>query len=993
MSSRRARPGDADAAMTRESACAALGIPPWATESDARRAYRSLARAFHPDKGGDVARFQAVQRAHEHLSRAWARAAADARPPPSPSTAPPPSVASSSDVAPARDPADLGDDAFAAGDFLRAVEYYDAALAASDDPRVFLSRGRALAALQRWPAALRDADRAAARRGVWLAPRLLRGACLESLGRWRAAARCYRDASRLPVAVAGDTDADADADAPSEGEEPSRTGTRPRVDTERADETVPSDASAVREGFLRATRAIASRDAVAATRGHAAPVTAVAFAPACAVSPADDPVLATASEDGTVRLWRAAKIDGDRTGTERSARLRIDDETSEDSVTSVSWGAREVDGALALVAATVSGALVLWRVGKNASESRDGDAASASASRDSSSSSSSRKSVDFFRVSPAVRLSPRDGGVSSHALDVSARRVAAGHVDGTVRVWCAVTGAASVSPTRRHAATVTSVAFHPAGWQLCSGGGVGDGEGKVWDLAGMTGRAPGSCAHTLRWDAGAVTHVSYAPCGRLIVTATAAPLAAAGRGAFRLLVWSAVSGRLCKWYDAHDAPITALAWNPGTRVRRADRVGEEDPAGRRAVAVVGGDDQDQDQDQDQDEGGAVSFSDVGRNFNALATGCEDGALRLFSVRGDPSGAGAAEHARRRDVDVEVSNANARVRANVPSSARGGAPVDPGAATRVATSPGGGNLAVVDADGTVRVVDAATFAEAKTWTGIDARACDWAPRPVPTTLRREARMDDEDDEDDEDEDDEDDEDEDEDEDEDADADANADANDTSSRSSGSSPSPARSSAVRASFLLLATGGADGWVRVWRVSPTNDHRTWWDAEDGVVPAVGPGARGRADALPASALARLPPERVARALGRIAAPVRIPGTESSLGHDPDDATLATLRLAPGAAADAAARVERWRRAYDAVDAEIARLAAKRAATVRDVFPRLTPARRREENARHAARVAPLRIRRGRLHARIRAGGVLDDESDQEKDDEERRFVEGEV
>ena len=226
----------------------------------------------------------------------------------------------------------------------------------------------------------------------------------------------------------------------------------------------------------------------------------------------------------------------------------------------------------------------------------------------------------------------------------------------------------------------------------------------------------------------------------------------------------------------------------------------------------------------------------------------------------------------------------------------------------------------------------------------------------------------------------------DEDEDTDAD-DVDADDISCRSSGSSPSPARSSAVRASFLLLATGGADGWVRVWRVSSTNDHRTWWDAEDGVVPAVGPGARGRADALPASALARLPPERVARALGRLAAPVRIPGTESSLGHDPDDATLATLRLAPGAAADAAARVERWRRAYDAVDAEIARLAAKRAATVREVFPRLTPARRREENARHAKRVAPLRVRRGRLHARIRAGGVLDENRprEEENDDEE--------
>ena len=378
--------------------------------------------------------------------------------------------------------------------------------------------------------------------------------------------------------VADDIDADAkpgsegsrvgEGEGEGEGEPSSRVGSRPRA---AADE--------IREGLRRASRAIASRDAVAATRGHAGPVTAVAFAPACVVFPADDPVLATASEDGTVRLWRAANVASRADATEL-----VDDETSADSattasegdravpdsVTSVSWGARAVDGALALVVATVSGALVLRRVGKRASGARDGESESS-----------------FFRVSPAIRLSPRDGQVSSHALDASGRRVAAGHVDGTVRVWCAVTGAASVSPTRRHAATVSSVAFHPAGWQLCSGGGAGDGVGKVWDLAGMTGRAPGSCAHTLRWDAGAVTRVSYAPCGRLIVTATAAPLAAAGRGAFRLLVWSAVSGRLCKWYDSHDAPVTAFAWNPGTRVPDGNRVGNDDPSGRRAVAVFG----------------------------------------------------------------------------------------------------------------------------------------------------------------------------------------------------------------------------------------------------------------------------------------------------------------------------------------------------------------------------------------------------------------------
>ena len=59
--------------MTREEACAILGVRATATAAEARRAYRSLARAFHPDKGGDVARFQAVQRAHERLEAGEAR--------------------------------------------------------------------------------------------------------------------------------------------------------------------------------------------------------------------------------------------------------------------------------------------------------------------------------------------------------------------------------------------------------------------------------------------------------------------------------------------------------------------------------------------------------------------------------------------------------------------------------------------------------------------------------------------------------------------------------------------------------------------------------------------------------------------------------------------------------------------------------------------------------------------------------------------------------
>ena len=54
-----------------ESARATLGIPSFASRDEARRAYRALARAFHPDKGGDVNRFREVRKAHERLEAAW----------------------------------------------------------------------------------------------------------------------------------------------------------------------------------------------------------------------------------------------------------------------------------------------------------------------------------------------------------------------------------------------------------------------------------------------------------------------------------------------------------------------------------------------------------------------------------------------------------------------------------------------------------------------------------------------------------------------------------------------------------------------------------------------------------------------------------------------------------------------------------------------------------------------------------------------------------
>lgn len=56
-----------------------LGVDATASDDDLRRAYRRLLRSTHPDLGGDVARFHAVQVAWSHICEPIARAQYDAR--------------------------------------------------------------------------------------------------------------------------------------------------------------------------------------------------------------------------------------------------------------------------------------------------------------------------------------------------------------------------------------------------------------------------------------------------------------------------------------------------------------------------------------------------------------------------------------------------------------------------------------------------------------------------------------------------------------------------------------------------------------------------------------------------------------------------------------------------------------------------------------------------------------------------------------------------
>jgi DnaJ-class molecular chaperone len=44
-----------------------LGVAPNASEEDVKKAYRSLVRTAHPDKGGSAERFQRIQKSYESI--------------------------------------------------------------------------------------------------------------------------------------------------------------------------------------------------------------------------------------------------------------------------------------------------------------------------------------------------------------------------------------------------------------------------------------------------------------------------------------------------------------------------------------------------------------------------------------------------------------------------------------------------------------------------------------------------------------------------------------------------------------------------------------------------------------------------------------------------------------------------------------------------------------------------------------------------------------
>lgn len=55
--------------MLRQQALVVLGLPPTATPQQIKRRYRTLAKRYHPDRGGDQRQMQKIIAAYEYLMK------------------------------------------------------------------------------------------------------------------------------------------------------------------------------------------------------------------------------------------------------------------------------------------------------------------------------------------------------------------------------------------------------------------------------------------------------------------------------------------------------------------------------------------------------------------------------------------------------------------------------------------------------------------------------------------------------------------------------------------------------------------------------------------------------------------------------------------------------------------------------------------------------------------------------------------------------------